>query len=228
MGTFLYGLFFVAYHLGYEESKKHTDGFQYLSDWTFVLLCFTEGALAWNMQRVEKNEGDFNTRTNVMVILYSVCWSMNLVASAGAWYSFFFYPMCKTLEGVDNYPACYLEWYRLSEHALNLLILALEYAFGTLPMRRRDFGWSILFMQFYIFFTWIILLRTGHVVYDMFYFDKGLSALAWYNGAFFGTGLAFFLSLKIHQPKGYRTNGRAGIFTYERVAGEGETAPLVA
>ena len=225
LGTFLYGVFFCVYHLGYENIKKHTDGFEYLSDWTFVLLCVTEGALAWCMQGVEPSEGAYNARTNVLVILYSVCWSSNLLSSAGAWYSFFFYPMCVTLEGVNNYPACYLEWYRLSEHALNLVILVLEYAFGVLPMRRRDFGWSILFLQAYIFVTWINYYLTGYVTYDMFDFAKGLVALAWYNAVFFGTALAFFIALKLHQPKGYRTNGRAGLFTYERVAGD-ESRPL--
>ena len=231
LGTFLFGIFFCVYHLGYEESKKHTDGFEYLSDWTFVLLCVTEGALAWCMQGVEPSEGAYNARTNILVILYSVCWSTNLVSSAGAWFSYFAYPLCATLEGVDNYPACYLEWYRLSEHALNLVILVLEYAFGALPMRRRDFGWSILFLQAYVFAVWLRYYYTSRMVYDMFAFTKGLSALAWYNGAFFGTTLAFFASLKLHQAKGYRTNGRAGLFTYERVAGAGvddETRPLTA
>jgi hypothetical protein len=225
LGTFLFGVFFLCYHLIYEESKKHTDGMEYLSDWTILFLCATEGALAFSMFRTEKEPGALTTLTNILVIAYGVSWSLNLVSSAGAWYSFFAYPMCQQLEGVDNYPDCYLEWYRLAEHAGNLVVLLLELLLGAMPMRRRDFGWSILFMEAYVLFCWFRYVFHGVLVYEMFDFSLGMEALAWYNVAFFGTTLAFFISLKLHQPKGYRTNGRAGIFTYETV--DGERASLV-
>jgi hypothetical protein len=220
MGTFLFGVFFLCYHLLYEERRKHTDGMDYLSDWTILWLCATEGALAFNMRREEKEDRAFDRVTNMLVIAYGVSWSMNIMSSAGAWYSFFAYPMCAQLEGEDNYPACYLEWYRLAEHAGNLVVLLLELALGAMPMRRRDFGWSILFMETYVLYCWARMLSTGHAVYEMFDFTGGLEALAWYNIAFFGTSTAFFLALKLHQHKGYRTNGRVGVFTFEKVAGE--------
>lgn len=230
IGTFLFGLFFIGYHLVYEESKKRTDGLEYLSDWTILWLCGVEGALGWAMRKTESEPGSLDRLTNRLVIAYGVAWSTNLVSSGGAWYSFFAYPMCKTLEGVDNYPKCYLEWYRLAEHAFNLVVLLLELLLGAVPMRRRDFGWSILFVHVYVLHCWFRSFVLGEpVVYDMFNFSTGLPSVAWYNGVFFGTSLAFFISLKLHQPKGYRTQGRAaGPFMIERVAGvDAESDPLV-
>jgi len=229
VGTFLFGLFFVGYHLVYEESKKRTDGMAYLSDWTILWLCGVEGALGWAMRKTESEPGALDRLTNRLVIAYGVAWSTNLVSSGGAWFSFFAYPMCETLEGVDNYPKCYLEWYRLAEHAFNLVVLLLELLLGAVPMRRRDFGWSILFVHVYVLHCWFRSFVLGQpVVYDMFKFSTGLPSVAWYNGVFFLTSLAFFISLKLHQPRGYRTQGRAaGPFMVERVAGAAESRPLV-
>ncbi|OUS44331.1 hypothetical protein BE221DRAFT_117512 [Ostreococcus tauri] len=153
VGTFLFGIFFVGYHMIYEERKKHTDGMEYLSDWTILLLFATEGALGLSMYRTEREEGDLNGLANALTIAYATTWTMNLVASAGAWFSFFAYPMCATLEGVDDYPKCYLEWYRLTEHVANIVVLFLEFLCGAMPIRRRDFGWPILFMEAYVLFT---------------------------------------------------------------------------
>lgn len=230
VGVFAFGVFFLVYHLMYEESRKHTDGMQYLSDWTLLFLCAVEGALGLNMYRTERAEGDLDRLTNVLVIGYGTAWAVNLVASGGAWYSFFAYPMCKTLEGVDNYPQCYLEWYRLSEHAGNLVVLVLELLCGGMPMRRRDFGWSILFMQAYVYWCWFRYFRAGGVAtYDMFDFSKGMESLMWHNLVFFGTTAAFFIALKLHQSKGYRTAAgvrAAGPFIIARVA-DAEAEPLV-
>lgn len=213
----------------YEEGKKHTDGMAYLSDWTILWLCGVEGALGWAMRKTESEPGALDRLTNRLVIAYGVAWSTNLVSSGGAWFSFFAYPMCETLEGVDNYPKCYLEWYRLAEHAFNLVILLLELLLGAVPMRRRDFGWSILFVHVYVLHCWFRSFVLGQpVVYDMFKFSTGLPSVAWYNAVFFLTSLAFFISLKLHQPRGYRTQGRAaGPFMVERVAGAAESRPLV-
>jgi hypothetical protein len=232
VGTFLFGIFFVGYHMIYEERKKHTDGMEYLSDWTILLLFATEGALGLSMYRKEREEGDLNGLANALTIAYATTWTMNLVASAGAWFSFFAYPMCATLEGVDDYPKCYLEWYRLTEHAANIVVLFLEFLCGAMPIRRRDFGWPILFMEAYVLFSWFSLWRSGKVVYDMFAFSKGLESLAWHNGAFLGTTAAFFIALRLHQRKGYRTAPgvrAAGPFIVARVDGEGagEADPLV-
>ena len=225
MGTFAFGVFFFCYHMVYEHSMqgRKTDGFDYLSDWTILLLFILEGALGMNMYRTEREEGELDGLTNVLVIAYGVAWTTNVLSSAGAWYSFFAFPMCRALEGVDDYPDCYLEWYRLVEHAGNMVVLLLEFLLGALPMRRRDFGWSILFVQAYVFFCWYRFYVTGKSVYVMFDFAKGFESLAWHNLVFFATTLFFFVCLKFHQHKGYRTAAHvraAGPFVIARVRGD--------
>ena len=46
LAVFAFAVFFVLYHLCYENILHHTDGMEYLSDWTFVLLGATFGMTA--------------------------------------------------------------------------------------------------------------------------------------------------------------------------------------
>ena len=104
----LFGVFFVTYHLCYENILHHTDGMEYLSDWTIVLLCFVTGLLAWHSLVEDPSKSVPGWVTELAVIAHGVAWSSNIMATIGAWYSFFFYPICETLEGVNNWPWCYL------------------------------------------------------------------------------------------------------------------------
>ena len=74
LGTFLFGVFFLCYHLIYEESKKHTDGMEYLSDWTILFLCATEGALAFSMFRTEKEPGALTALTSRVSVFCHPRW----------------------------------------------------------------------------------------------------------------------------------------------------------
>ena len=88
---FCFGVFFVLYHLCYENILHQTDGMEYLSDWTFVLLGLVFGLLAWH-SLAPASAGP--KLTELTVALHGVCWSTNIVSTLGAWYSFFFFPQC--------------------------------------------------------------------------------------------------------------------------------------
>ena len=81
---------------------------EYLSDWTIVLLCFVTGLLSWHSLVEDPSASVPGWVTELAVIAHGVAWSSNIMATIGAWYSFFFYPICETLEGVNNWPWCYL------------------------------------------------------------------------------------------------------------------------
>lgn len=99
----------MLYHLCYENVLHHTDGMEYLSDWTFVLLAAVMGLLASHSLggaltrpggRDAGGAADtYEFLAEVTVVLHGVCWSSNILSTAGAWYSFFFFPVCESLEG---------------------------------------------------------------------------------------------------------------------------------
>ena len=108
-----FGIFFVLYHLCYENILHHTDGMEYLSDWTFILLAVVMGLLAFHSlgngipSRPAGGDGSNVADTHeilaeVTVAMHGVCWSSNIVSTAGAWYSFFFFPVCESLEGEEE------------------------------------------------------------------------------------------------------------------------------
>lgn len=106
-----FGVFFVLYHLCYENILHHTDGMEYLSDWTFVLLAIVMGLLAFHsLGKTPTSGGDASgggdahheRLAEFTVALHGVCWSSNIVSTAGAWYSFFFFPVCESLEGEEG------------------------------------------------------------------------------------------------------------------------------
>ena len=193
---FCFGVFFVLYHLCYENIIHKTDGMEYLSDWTFVLLGVVFGLLGAHSLLAPGAVAPSLTET--AVVLHGICWSTNILSTAGAWYSFFFFPQCESLEGVDNYPACYLEWYRLTEHGLNMLILLGDYAVGLVPVRRKDYGHSLVFLAVYIVWTWYVWSRDGKCPYVMFVFNAGWSSVPWFNFSFVGVTAAFFLTEKMY------------------------------
>ena len=178
---FCFGVFFVLYHLCYENILHQTDGMEYLSDWTFVLLGLVFGLLAWH-SLAPASAGP--KLTELTVVLHGVCWSTNIVSTFGAWYSFLFFPQCESLEGVDNYPDCYLEWYRFTEHGLNMLILFGDYAVGLVPVRRKDYGYSILFLSVYAMWSWYLWFHVGKCPYVMFDFNAGWSSVPWYASSY--------------------------------------------
>ena len=146
---------------------------EYLSDWTIVLLCFVTGLLSWHSLVEDPSASVPGWVTELAVIAHGVAWSSNIMATIGAWYSFFFYPICETLEGVNNWPKCYLEWYRLAEHGLNMLVLLGDWRWGCVPLRRKDLGWSVIFLETYAMWAWLIMFNTGRCPYDMFDFGTG-------------------------------------------------------
>jgi hypothetical protein len=135
-----------------------------------------------------------------------VVWSTNILSTIGAWYSFVFFPQCVALEGVDNYPWCYLEWYRLSEHGLNMIMLGLDWAFGAVPVRRGDLGHTLVFMAVYTVWTWYLQITTGKCPYVMFDFNAGWESVAWFNAAMAGTSAAFFLVKKAFDARDARAS----------------------
>jgi hypothetical protein len=59
----------------------------------------------------------------------------------------------------------------------------------------------------------------------MFDFSRNFECLAWHNLVFFATTLIFFVCLKFHQHKGYRTAAHvraAGPFVIARVRGDAD------
>ena len=75
---------------------------------SIVLLCFVTGLLSWHSLVEDPSKSVPGWVTELAVIAHGVAWSSNIMATIGAWYSFFFYPICETLEGVNNWPWCYL------------------------------------------------------------------------------------------------------------------------
>ena len=214
MFWFLFGIFFVGYHLCYENILHHTDGMEYLSDWTIVLLCFVMGLLSWH-SLVKDPEGSVpGWVTELAVIAYGVAWSSNIMSTVGAWYSFFFYPICETLEGVNNYPWCYLEWYRLTEHGLNMLVLLGDWRWGCVPVRRKDLGWSVVFLEVYAVWAWFVMFKTGRCPYDMFDFAAGWGVLPWLIAALGGIAICHALARWAHVRRddaaGRDPEGRGG------------------
>ena len=191
--TFVFALFFVLYHLCYENIIHRTDGLEYLSDWTFISLGVTFGFLTAYSLSPNTMSGYPATATFTR-IAHSTTWPTNVVSTTGAWYSFVFFPQCLALEGVDNYPWCYLEWYRLCEHGLNMVILFLDWNFGKVPIKRGDFGYSLLFLGTYSAWTMYLQFHTGKCPYVMFDFNSGWASVPWFNAAFVGVSGAFFLS----------------------------------
>ena len=129
-------------------------------------------------------------------------WPTNILSTIGAWYSFVFFPQCVALEGVDNYPWCYLEWYRLSEHGLNMIMLGLDWAFGAVPMRRGDLGHTLVFMAVYTVWTWYLQF-TWKVPVRHVRLQRGLGErrLVQRRGGW-GTLAAFFLVKKAYDARG--------------------------
>ena len=191
LAVFAFAVFFVLYHLCYENILHPTDGMEYLSDWTFVLLGATFGMTS--LFSLAPTFFASETVADLAVVAHSVVWPTNILSTIGAWYSFVFFPQCVALEGVDNYPWCYLEWYRLSEHGLNMIMLGLDWAFGAVPMRRGDLGHTLVFMAVYTVWTWYLQFTTGKCPYVMFDFNAGWESVAWYNAAMAGVVAAFFL-----------------------------------
>ena len=178
---------------------------EYLSDWTFVLLGATFGmTAAFSLAPGLAGGGSSGWREDVAdlaIVAHSVVWPTNILSTIGAWYSFVFFPQCVALEGVDNYPWCYLEWYRLSEHGLNMIMLGLDWAFGAVPMRRGDLGHTLVFMAVYTVWTWYLQFTTGKCPYVMFDFNAGWESVAWFNAAMAGTLAAFFLVKKAYDAR---------------------------
>ena len=205
MFWFLFGIFFVGYHLCYENILHHTDGMEYLSDWTFVLLGATFGmTAAFSLAPGLAGGGSSGWREDVAdlaIVAHSVVWPTNILSTIGAWYSFVFFPQCVALEGVDNYPWCYLEWYRLSEHGLNMIMLVLDGYLGNIPVRRGDLGHTLVFMSVYTVWTWYLQFTTGKCPYVMFDFNAGWESVAWFNAAMAGTLAAFFLVKKAYDAR---------------------------
>ena len=197
---FAFAVFFVLYHLCYENVVHETDGMDYLSDWTFVLLGVVSGATAAYSLRPELFGSDRHA-ANLTAALYTVAWTSNTLSTAGAWYSFVFFPQCVALEGVDNYPWCYLEWYRLSEHGLNMLILFGEWSLGAVPFRGGDYGHTVVFIAVYAVWTWYLQLFLGKCPYVMFGFDAGWSSVAWLNAALVGVSGVFFSVKRMHDSR---------------------------
>ena len=197
---------FVLYHLCYENILHQTDGMEYLSDWTFVLLGLVFGLLAWHLAPASAGP----KLTELTVVLHGVCWSTNIVSTFGAWYSFLFFPQCESLEGVDNYPDCYLEWYRFTEHGLNMLILFGDYAVGLVPVRRKDYGYSILFLSVYAMWSWYLWFHVGKCPYVMFDFNAGWSSVPWYASSYAGLSAAFFLIQRLYAARDARRVGASG------------------
>ena len=199
LAVFAFAVFFVLYHLCYENIKHHTDGMEYLSDWTFVLL----GAVFGMFSAFSLAPETFASENvaDLAVVAHSVVWPTNILSTIGAWYSFVFFPQCVALEGVDNYPWCYLEWYRLSEHGLNMIMLALDGYFGNVPIRRGDLGHTLVFMAVYTVWTWYLQVTTGKCPYVMFDFNAGWESVAWFNAAMAGVVVAFFLVKKAYDAR---------------------------
>jgi hypothetical protein len=204
LAVFAFAVFFVLYHLCYENIKHHTDGMEYLSDWTFVLL----GAVFGMFSAFSLAPETFASENvaDLAVVAHSVVWPTNILSTIGAWYSFVFFPQCVALEGVDNYPWCYLEWYRLSEHGLNMIMLGLDWAFGAVPVRRGDLGHTLVFMAVYTVWTWYLQITTGKCPYVMFDFNAGWESVAWFNAAMAGTSAAFFLVKKAFDARDARAS----------------------
>ena len=194
LAVFAFAVFFVLYHLCYENIKHHTDGMEYLSDWTFVLLGAVFGMTAAFSLAPETFASE--NVADLAVVAHSVVWPTNILSTIGAWYSFVFFPQCVALEGVDNYPWCYLEWYRLSEHGLNMIMLGLDGYFGNVPIRRGDLGHTLVFMAVYTVWTWYLQFTTGKCPYVMFDFNAGWESVAWFNAAM--AGVAFVVTHRLY------------------------------
>ena len=191
---FAFAVFFVLYHLCYENILHHTDGMEFLSDWTFVLLGAAFGmTAAFSLAPGLVGTVSSENVADLCVVAHSVVWPTNILSTVGAWYSFVFFPQCVALEGVDNYPWCYLEWYRLAEHGLNMVVLGLDWYFGAVPVRRGDLGHTLVFMGAYTVWTWYLQITTGKCPYVMFDFTTGWTSVAWFNAAMAGVTAAFFL-----------------------------------
>eukprot|EP00227_Mantoniella_beaufortii_P015016 CAMPEP_0197596214 /NCGR_PEP_ID=MMETSP1326-20131121/24576_1 /TAXON_ID=1155430 /ORGANISM="Genus nov. species nov., Strain RCC2288" /LENGTH=72 /DNA_ID=CAMNT_0043162677 /DNA_START=62 /DNA_END=277 /DNA_ORIENTATION=- len=65
-----------------------------------------------------------------------------------------------------------------------MFILAGDYWVGQVPVRRKDIGWSVIFLQLYALWTWYLMATTGKCPYVMFDFSTGWIAVMWYNAAF--------------------------------------------
>ena len=207
---FAFSIFFVLYHLCYENIKNHTDGLEYLSDWTFILMGITFGFLTFYSLTPNALGGE--GLANFTRIAHSTTWPTNILSTVGAWYSFLFSPQCVALEGVDNYPWCYLEWYRLSEHGLNMIILGFDWYLGAIPVKRGDFGWTLIFLGVYSVWTMYLQFHTGNCPYVMFDFNSGWLSVPWFNAAFVGVSAAFFLTKKLFDVRDAKTgNGGGGV-----------------
>mmetsp|Transcript_33528 Transcript_33528/g.84444 ORF Transcript_33528/g.84444 Transcript_33528/m.84444 type:complete len:196 (-) Transcript_33528:134-721(-) len=109
-----FGVFFVLYHLCYENVLHKTDGMEYLSDWTIVLLAIVMGLLAYHslgnppVRSMESHRSAdmHEVLADCTAALHGACWSSNIVSTAGAWYSFFFFPVCESLEGGERTSGC--------------------------------------------------------------------------------------------------------------------------
>ena len=202
---FAFAVFFVLYHLCYENILHHTDGMEFLSDWTFVLLGAAFGmTAAFSLAPGLVGTVSSENVADLCVVAHSVAWSTNILSTVGAWYSFVFFPQCVALEGVDNYPWCYLEWYRLSEHGLNMVVLGLDWYFGAVPVRRGDFGHTLVFMGAYTLWCWYLKFTMGYSPYVMFDFATGWGSVAWFNAAMAGAAAAFFLVQKAYDARDAR------------------------
>ena len=62
---------------------------------------------------------------------------------------------------------------------LNMLVLLGDWRWGCVPLRRKDLGWSVIFLETYAMWAWLIMFNTGRCPYDMFDFGTG-----WTEGKF--------------------------------------------
>ena len=60
-----------------------------------------------------------------------------------------------------------------------MLVLLGDWRWGCVPLRRKDLGWSVIFLETYAMWAWLIMFNTGRCPYDMFDFGTG-----WTEGKF--------------------------------------------
>jgi hypothetical protein len=67
-----------------------------------------------------------------------------------------------------------------------MLVLLGDWRWGCVPLRRKDLGWSVIFLETYAMWAWLIMFNTGRCPYDMFDFGTGWTEIPWLCAALAG------------------------------------------
>ncbi len=81
-------------------------------------------------------------------------------------------------------------------------------------MRRKDLGWSVVFLEVYAVWAWFLMFKTGRCPYDMFDFATGWGVLPWLIAALGGIAICHALARWAHVRRddaaGRDPEGRGG------------------